>query len=114
MAELVFIHGAGASAGVWERQVEHLSQAHEVLAVALPGHGSGASAQAFADHERHAEEVVRLARERGFAWPVLVGHALGGAVALTIALVEPTFPRGLVLAACERIEVVDRTETIRQ
>lgn len=99
MAELVFIHGASDSAAIWGQQVAYFGNAHQVLALDLPGHGARLNQSAFDSHERNAEEVARLIWERGFSQPVLVGHSMGGAVALTVALRQPELLRGLVLAA---------------
>lgn len=99
MAELVFIHGAGDSAAVWQKQVERFSGRHEVLAVDLPGHGTRLGDAPLEDHERNAEEVVRQVRARGFRRPVLVGHSMGGAIALTLTRREPELPEKLVLVA---------------
>ena len=44
-----------------------------------------------------ADAVIAYAREQGFARPVLVGHGLGGVVALKIALKAPDLPGRLVL-----------------
>src|SRR5687768_6784879 len=99
MTELVFIHGAGDSAAVWERQVRHFGSHHRVLAIDLPGHGRRLSEEALKSHDRNAEEAGRQIRVGGFSNPVLVGHSMGGAVALSLALSQPSLPRALVLVA---------------
>ncbi len=40
MVDLVFVHGAGDSAEVWEKQVAHFSSVANVDALDLPGHGT--------------------------------------------------------------------------
>jgi pimeloyl-ACP methyl ester carboxylesterase len=99
MAELVFIHGAGDSAAVWERQVRHFGSHHRVLAIDLPGHGRRLSEEALKSHDDNAEEAGRQMRAGGFGSPVVVGHSMGGAVALSQALRRPSVPRALVLVA---------------
>ena len=54
MPAIVLIHGAGDSAAVWERQTEHFSKLHRVLAVDLPGHGARLSETGFDRHEQKA------------------------------------------------------------
>jgi pimeloyl-ACP methyl ester carboxylesterase len=99
LAELVFLHGAADSGAVWEHQSAHFGQrGHQVLAVDLPGHGARLAEQAFERVEQSAQDVLRLIRTAGMTAPVLVGHSMGGAIALTIALTEPSVPRALVLA----------------
>ena len=35
MSAIVFIHGAGDSAIVWERQIHHFSKSHQVFAIEI-------------------------------------------------------------------------------
>lgn len=99
MAELVFIHGAGDSAAVWDRQAEHFSRSHRVLAVDLPGHGERLSEPGMDRHEKYATEVCRLMDQNQMSKAVVSGHSMGGAVALLMALEHPERLRGLVLVA---------------
>jgi pimeloyl-ACP methyl ester carboxylesterase len=96
--DLVFVHGAADSAVVWERQIEHFGRAHRVLAVDLPGHGERLTEKAFQHVDDSAEEVLLLAEERGLSDLVLVGHSMGGAIALTAAMRSTGVMRALVLA----------------
>ncbi len=86
MADVILIHGAGDSAAVWEHQIEALGREHRVVALDLPGHGARLAETARADHAANAAEVARAVADQGMRAPVLVGHSMGGAVALTYAL----------------------------
>ena len=108
MADVLLIHGAGDSAAVWEGQLAALADQHRLLALDLPGHGARLTEPAHADHAANAAEVARALEVAGMEHPVLVGHSMGGAVALTYALGSETggagsIPqgrlRGLVLVA---------------
>ncbi len=99
MAELVFIHGAGDSSAVWSAQTEHFGATHRVLALDLPGHGGRLGEQALENHDANAVEVARQLEAQGLGEPVLIGHSMGGAVVLSLALREPRLPRALVLVA---------------
>jgi pimeloyl-ACP methyl ester carboxylesterase len=96
--ELVFIHGAGDSGAVWQRQVDRFRESSPTLAVDLPGHGARLQEDGLRTVEQIAEDVVAQIRTQGFADPVLIGHSMGGATALTIALKYPELARALVLA----------------
>jgi pimeloyl-ACP methyl ester carboxylesterase len=98
MADLVFIHGAGDSGAIWQRQLERFDGAHRTLAVDLPGHGSRLTEQALSTVEQIADDVVRQIEERDITAPILIGHSMGGATALMIALTKPRLARALVLA----------------
>ncbi len=95
--DLIFIHGAADSGAVWDMQLEHFGKRHRLLAVDLPGHGERLGEAAFERVEESAREVCRLTQTHALERPVLVGHSMGGAIALTIALAEPGLPQALVL-----------------
>lgn len=97
MAQLVFIHGAADSGAVWGLQIDYFAPRHQVMAIDLPGHGARLAELAFDRVEQNAEEVARLACAQGMDHPVLVGHSMGGATALAVALAYPDLPRGIVL-----------------
>ncbi len=97
MANLVFIHGAGEDGRIWERQAAYFDRSHKVLAVDLPGRGSRLDDPPFLNHEENAKDVLRQMDRAGMAKGVLVGHSMGGGVALTTALNHPERLSALVL-----------------
>jgi len=92
-ARLVFVHGAGADGRVW--QVQRLDFP-DAVALDLPGHPEG---EPLPTVDAYAEWVVGRFVERGWIGAVLVGHSMGGAVALGTALRAPELVGGLVLVA---------------
>lgn len=97
MANLVFIHGAGEDGRIWERQVAFFGQSHHVLALDLPGRGSRLADPPLEHHEENAKDVLRQMDRAGMKTGVLIGHSMGGGVALTAALNHPERLAGLVL-----------------
>jgi pimeloyl-ACP methyl ester carboxylesterase len=97
MANIVFIHGAGEDKRIWDRQVAHFGTADRVLAVDLPGRNTRLSDLPFTSHEENAKDVVRQMDTAEMPKAVLVGHSLGGAVALIAALNHPERLAGLIL-----------------
>lgn len=75
---LVLLHGAGASAEIWEDHLSALSDDYRVVAVDLPGHRKH-------PHDKFSfDEAVQSVREviASEGQPaVLVGHSVGGYVA---------------------------------
>ncbi|MSO21051.1 MAG: alpha/beta fold hydrolase [Acidobacteria bacterium] len=99
MAYLVFIHGAGDSSAAWSLQTTHYAGNHRTLAINLPGHGARLAETGNDRHEANADEICRLMDQASMARAVVVGHSMGGGVALTLALNHPARVRALVLVA---------------
>lgn len=96
MKDLVFIHGAGGNRAVWTYQSRRFSQHHRVVAVDLPGHGLSKE-RPRATLAEYADYVRSVISTRFLSSPIVVGHSLGGAIALRMALDTPTEVGGLVL-----------------
>ncbi|WP_030578116.1 alpha/beta fold hydrolase [Streptomyces anulatus] len=93
---IVFVHGTRFSAGQWSTQLAALRAEFPVAAIDLPGHGAR-SAQPWSLGA--ATEVIASAVDSLGRGPALVvGHSLGGYVALEFARRRPEHLRGLVLA----------------
>lgn len=96
---LLLIHGMGGSLDNWAKVIEPLAQKHTVIAPDLPGHGSsgpgggdysvGALAAALRDL------LVALGHERA----TLVGHSLGGGIAMQFTYQFPEMVERLVLVS---------------
>jgi pimeloyl-ACP methyl ester carboxylesterase len=98
---MVFIHGSGDSGLVWAQQLEYVRQftAFRAEAIDLPGHGMKADTLPLeATVGDYAEAVYGEIREGlGMERPVVVGHSLGGAIALTLALEHGSELGGIIL-----------------
>lgn len=99
MRSLVFIHGGGEDNRTWERQTAFFGGSHTVLAFDLPGRDTRLDEPPFDSHEDNAADVAYHMEGAGMKAAVIIGHAMGGAVALTLALEHPTRVQGLVLVA---------------
>ncbi len=78
---LVFLHGFGSDLSGWRAVSAGLQGSHRLLLVDLPGHGrSGAAGST--GFEDLVDAVQAVLDEEGVRRCVLVGHSLGGAVAL--------------------------------
>jgi pimeloyl-ACP methyl ester carboxylesterase len=94
---LVFVHGAGDSARAWREQVAFFGA--RAVALDLPGHGERADTLpervSVEDYARAVWEIVR--GESGLVRPVIVGHSLGGLIALQMGLDFGAHLGGLIL-----------------
>ncbi len=92
---LLFVHGAGASSAVWLGMLHRLARMRRCVALDLPGHGRSEGAVASIDEMKDAVGLVAATLCLGPS--VLVGHSMGGLVALAAALAWPDKVAGLAL-----------------
>jgi pimeloyl-ACP methyl ester carboxylesterase len=94
---ILFIHGLGFDHSTFEPQMEFFEQSARVVAVDLRGHGeSGAPHQNYA-MPTFAEDVDWLCAQLNLERPIIVGHSMGGNVALTLAGLYPDLPESILL-----------------
>jgi pimeloyl-ACP methyl ester carboxylesterase len=96
---LVFLHGAGSNAHTWHNQLTHFAARHSAVAADWPGHGRSGSIEGLPDVDAHVRFTAAFADALALRPCVVVGRALGGAVALAFALAHPARVRALVLVA---------------
>lgn len=96
---VVLVHGFTASSASFEANLTALKQHFTVVTVELLGHGgSEAPAQSQPYGPEEAElRLVNLFRHLGYERVLLVGHSLGAALCLRLALDAPEWLAGLVV-----------------
>ena len=92
---LVFVHGWGCDRTFFEPQFRHFAARHAVAALDLRGHGESRPGLSY-DAEALADDVLTVAADAGLHRPVVVGHSLGGLIALACAA-RPDAVRAAVL-----------------
>lgn len=96
---LLLVHGMFTSARVWQRVIPRLAAQFRVIAPDLPGFGASEKPTRYAfTREAYAETLCDLLAGVDAPRAHVVGHAMGGAIALTLAADHP--------------EVVDRLAVI--
>jgi pyruvate dehydrogenase E2 component (dihydrolipoamide acetyltransferase) len=88
---VVFIHGFGGDLYSWQFNQEALAESRVTYALDLPGHGGSTKdlGSGRADIGALAAAVIDFMDAKEIAKAQLVGHSLGGAVALDLALDHP-------------------------
>ena len=101
---LVLIHGLGSYMPAWSRNVEALAKDYRVVVIDLPGYGKSSKANYEYSMRFFAKAVRGVVRQLGLQRVVLVGHSMGGQIAMTYALDYPGELEALVLTAPAGLE----------
>jgi pimeloyl-ACP methyl ester carboxylesterase len=96
---LLLIHGMAGTYENWREVIGPLSRHHTVLAPDLPGHGSSAPGGGDYSLGALAAELRDLLAVLGHDRGTLVGHSLGGGVAMQFAYQFPEIAERLVLVS---------------
>ncbi len=96
---VVFIHGFGADLNTWMFTQPTLAERHRTVALDLPGHGGSAKDVGSGDIVALASAVGDALDALGIDTPHLVGHSLGGAIALAVAKSRPVASLTLIASA---------------
>jgi pimeloyl-ACP methyl ester carboxylesterase len=107
---VVLIHGLGSYMPVWTHNLDALARDHRVIAIDLPGYGKSSKANHSYSMEFFAQAVHAVVKELGVTRPVLVGHSMGGQIAITYALVYPDEVDALVLTSPAGLEAFEDGE----
>jgi pimeloyl-ACP methyl ester carboxylesterase len=96
---LVLIHGITSSSATWERVMPYLARHFTVIAPDLAGHGESDKPRGDYSLGAHATSVRDLMLVLGHERASIVGHSLGGGIAMQFSYQFPEM--------CERLVLVD-------
>lgn len=95
---LLFVHGWCCDHTFFAPQFDYFKSSHTVVAVDLRGCGRSDRPEAGYDIPTLADDVAWLVDEIGISKPIVVGHSLGGMVAVDLAARHPFVPLAIVAA----------------
>jgi pimeloyl-ACP methyl ester carboxylesterase len=96
---LVLLHGIAGSSDTWRAVMPHLAERYTVLAPDLIGHGASGKPDGDYSLGAYASSVRDLMDALGIRRATLLGHSLGGGVALQFAYQFPERCERLVLVS---------------
>jgi pimeloyl-ACP methyl ester carboxylesterase len=86
---ILLVHGLGGSRRTWRHVIMPLSLTHTVIAVDLPGHGDSAAPAGDYSLGAHAVALRDLLMMLGHQKATVIGHSLGGGIAMQFAYQFP-------------------------
>ena len=93
---LVILHGLFGSARNWATVAKRLAAHRRVLALDLRNHGASPWTPDM-DYPGMAQDVARFVAARALGPVEVIGHSMGGKVAMCLALAEPALVRRLIV-----------------
>lgn len=107
---LLLLHGAGGNQGVFDGVFDSIGDRHGTVAFDQPGHGRSGSLDSLGNIKAMSKFTRELVGALGLEKPVLVGHSMGGAIAMHYALSHPDDLKALVISAsATRFAGIDAT-----
>ena len=103
---IVLVHGWTCDHSYFEPQRKHLSKRHRVITVDLRGHGRSDKPKQEYSISGFADDIAWLCEQLKVKKPVVIGHSMGGMIALEVASRHPDLPAAIV--ACDSPVVVPR------
>ncbi len=93
---IVFLHGIGSDASIWQPQLDYFGRARLALAWTMPGHDGGVAPDSW---DGLAAALKTLLDAHGLERVHLVGHSIGGMIAQVFCVRYPERLESLVLSA---------------
>jgi pimeloyl-ACP methyl ester carboxylesterase len=95
---VLLLHGGNQSAHSWDMTSLHLSDRYHVFALDQRGHGDSEwSREMDYSSEAKADDALAFIDDQRLHRPAVIGHSMGGVVAMTMLVAHPSASRGLVL-----------------
>lgn len=97
---LLLLHSFLCNTLMWERQIQTLSQDHQLIVMDIRGHGQSSPSSPHSIYDL-VEDAVGLLDTLGIAKATWVGLSIGGMISMRAALTHPQRVLGLVLLATD-------------
>lgn len=94
---LIVLHGLFGSSDNWFTLSKRFADTHKTYLLDLRNHGNSFHHEDFS-YPVMAEDVIRFIKEKDLKNPTILGHSMGGKVAMTIALNNPEIVKNLIIA----------------
>ncbi|STX40756.1 alpha/beta hydrolase [Legionella donaldsonii] len=93
----IFVHGGGADTSHLAPQFNFFSAYGTAINIDLRGYGKSDKPRKYGTIEQYAEDIAHLCQHLDIKNPILIGHSMGGMVAVEFAAKYPLLPLAIVL-----------------
>lgn len=95
----LMLHGNRDNKGVFSSMLPKLCTCYKVMCMDYRGHGESQITKDGYSYEQFVDDIYGILKSKGIKRVCLIGHSLGGVLALLVALKYPDMVEGLVLMA---------------
>jgi pimeloyl-ACP methyl ester carboxylesterase len=107
---LLFVHGLANYLAVWNEQLSGLQLHAQCISIDLPGNGLSADGDFPYSMDFYVDTVAEFIEKKKLQNVMVVGHSMGGQIALLMALKYPNLVSKIVLIASSGLESFNATE----
>jgi len=107
---LLFIHGLSSYIPAWNKIFPELSKNYRCIAIDLPGYGKSSQGIFSGSVNNYNNVIFRFIKKMKLDNVTLVGHSMGGHLAIASALAFPSIIKNLILMAPAGIETFTAKE----
>ena len=104
---ILFLHGWPLSSRAFRASLEYLSGKHHIIAPDLPGFGKSEYVPSLQNYEAYSDLIFDFLKVLKISKINLVGHSMGGGIALMTAYRYPAIVHKLILLDCAGIPLRD-------
>lgn len=104
-APILFLHGWSVSTEPYQEVLNILSERYQIIAPELPGFNKSTPPEFVRDYDEYAKFLRKFLNYLNIEKVHIVGHSLGGGIAITIAASTPSLVRSLLLVDSTGIPV---------
>lgn len=107
---ILFIHGLSSNLEAWKKNISALKAENRIIALDLPGYGKSSRNSSSYSLSNYADFLIGFIEKMQLENVVLVGHSMGGQIAVHTVLSSPHLFEKLILVAPAGIETFSAGE----
>jgi pimeloyl-ACP methyl ester carboxylesterase len=109
---LLFIHGLASYIPAWRKNVAALNKTFRCICVDLPGYGKSTAGEHSEKISFYTEVLAEFILTLNLHNVTLVGHSMGGHIAIALTLSNPGLVHNLILLAPAGFETFNNSESL--